>query len=59
MEAKIDFENLANENIVKIADRLGDLAEDSGDVFCGPAILSQSQNRSASVARKMQRNTES
>lgn len=33
MEAKIDFENLANENIVKIADRLGDLAEDSGDVF--------------------------
>ena len=33
MEAKIDFENLANENIVKIADRLVDLAEDSGDVF--------------------------
>ena len=33
MEAKIDFNNLAEENIVKIADRLGDLHEDFGDVF--------------------------
>ena len=33
MEAKIDFKNLAKENIVKIADRLGDLHEDFGDVF--------------------------
>lgn len=33
MEAKIDFKNLAKENIVKIAARLGDLGEDFGDVF--------------------------
>ena len=33
MEAKIDFNNLGKENIVKIADRLGDLNEDFGDVF--------------------------
>lgn len=33
MEAKIDFENLEKEAIWKIAARLGDLAEDSGDVF--------------------------
>ena len=33
MEAKIDFKNLAKENIVKIADRLGDLNEDFGDIF--------------------------
>lgn len=33
MEAKIDFKNLAKENIVKIAARLGDLQEDFGDVF--------------------------
>jgi hypothetical protein len=33
METKIDFDNLEKENIMNIADRLGDLAEDSGDVF--------------------------
>lgn len=33
MEAKIDFNNLEKEAIWKIAARLGDLAEDSGDVF--------------------------
>ena len=33
MEAKIDFKNLAKENIVMIAARLGDLNEDFGDVF--------------------------
>lgn len=33
MKTKIDFENLENENISKIADRLGDLSEESGDVF--------------------------
>ena len=33
MEAKIDFENLEKEAIWKIEDRLGDLEEDSGDVF--------------------------
>lgn len=33
METKIDFENLEKENIVNIADRLGVLSEDSGDVF--------------------------
>lgn len=33
METKIDFNNLENENIVNIADRLGVLSEDSGDVF--------------------------
>lgn len=33
MNTKIDFNNLENENIVNIADRLGVLSEDSGDVF--------------------------
>ena len=33
METKVDFDNLEKENIMNIADRLGDLAEDSGDVF--------------------------
>lgn len=33
METKIDLNNLENENIVNIADRLGVLSEDSGDVF--------------------------
>lgn len=33
MEAKIDFKNLAKENIAMIAARLGDLNEDFGDVF--------------------------
>lgn len=33
MEAKIDFKNLAKENISMIAARLGDLNEDFGDVF--------------------------
>lgn len=33
MEAKINFKNLKNEDTWKIAARLGDLAEDSGDVF--------------------------
>ena len=33
MNTKIDLNNLENENIVNIADRLGVLSEDSGDVF--------------------------
>lgn len=33
METKIDLNNLEKENIVNIADRLGVLSEDSGDVF--------------------------
>ena len=33
MNNKIDLNNLENENIVNIADRLGVLSEDSGDVF--------------------------
>lgn len=33
METKIDLGNLKKENIVNIADRLGVLSEDSGDVF--------------------------
>ena len=33
MEAKIDLKNLAKEKIVKIAEPLGDLHEDFGDVF--------------------------
>lgn len=33
MEAKINLNNLEKENIVNIADRLGVLSEDSGDVF--------------------------
>lgn len=33
MNTKIDFNNLEKENIVNIADRLGVLSEDSGDVF--------------------------
>lgn len=33
MNTKVDLNNLENENIVNIADRLGVLSEDSGDVF--------------------------
>ena len=33
MNTKIDLNNLENENIVNIAERLGVLSEDSGDVF--------------------------
>ena len=33
MNTKIDLNNLENENIVNIADRLGVLSEDSGVVF--------------------------
>lgn len=33
MKTKIDLNNLKNENITKIADRLCDLIDDPGDVF--------------------------
>lgn len=38
MEAKIDFKNLAKENIAMIAARLGDLNEDFGDVFAWTSV---------------------
>lgn len=51
MEAKIDFNNLENENISKIADRICDLIDDPGDVFLwtGNSIPTTKPGRFSSV----------
>ena len=58
MNTKIDLNNLENENIVNIADRLGVLSEDSGDVFMW-ASDSIPATKPPSAARKMRRSMES
>ena len=60
MNTKIDLNNLENENIVNIADRLGVLSEDSGDVFMWfYDTHSQPQLQKPSAARKTLRSMES
>lgn len=53
METKIDLNNLENEKIGKIEDRLCDLIDDPGDVFLwtGDSIPTKKLGRFSSVER--------